>query len=541
MNLIFINEQAYDASLNVIDTIDQLYIKQHQILEFDNSFDLNKYDCFQEGFVKPVMTPELNVFKFENNHILNAIKLFNEAYQEIPFENTNFDEVKQKQERGELNFKGTYAPHIDYPENLINAVERCFRNKSGPFSKGLEELEKQFDCVFDMYVSRKQGTGTFISKFNTNPGKLTVSRTKGFQLGGLKMTINVNPKQMLSFAPADHKLFGQSLTSTLLHEIYHNIVHMIDVRNIKLHDDIKTSIKTLEEVDTLDKARAKINSFINRFIDAFCIKKTDINEERAIKRLYVLSQIQDNPAAMKKFEEDVKNNQDQTNNEKEIDTYIEKLNKLQNFIKIRKVTKMVTAACTILLAAVGFAFGNTVAAVVGTVGLVIMSLGILMKKVCSFLGIAPSIQEEYFCDLFAAMYKLPIHMTSYNRQIALNKNNSEKMTKIRKKDQSLSKMIKDVHPTTFDREVTSYKIAKQLLESDEKLSKEVRDYLQYIVNLHDGIEDIKSPDSKTQAKKLDPEAAKDLQKTLQDFIAKTGATVTESFIMDICGGEYYVT
>ena len=58
--------------------------------------------------------------------------------------------------------------------------------------------------------------------------------------------------------------------------------------------------------------------------------------------------------------------------------------------------------------------------------------------------------------------------------------------------------------------------------------------MQYIVNLRDGIEGIDVPYSKTQAKKLDPEAAKDLQRTLDEFVKTTGVSVTESFVE---GGE----
>ena len=88
--------------------------------------------------------------------------------------------------------------------------------------------------------------------------------------------------------------------------------------------------------------------------------------------------------------------------------------------------------------------------------------------------------------------------------------------------------------TTFNRELVSYRVAKQILDSGQKLEPEIKDYLQYIVNLHEGIEDISVPYSKTQSKKLDPEAAKNLQKTLDDFVQRTGVPVTESFIE---GGE----
>lgn len=542
MDLSIVNECLTDAMDDVSDSIDMMYIKQQTIMEFSDEINLSEmYDCFQEGYTKPSSSKELNVWNFDSSHIIKAIKYFNKAYAEIPFDKTNFDEIKKKQERGELDLRTTITPERMYPAELIKDIETRFRNNSGPLVKGFQELQKQFDCKFKIYISQKQGTGTNIPKFTNNPGKLTISKKKGFQLGGLDISINLHVGQLLSMVPADRKIFGQALTAILLHEIYHNIVHMVDIRNKKIHDDIKKSIGSAGEANNKISAISILSSFVDRFTSTFNLKQKEVDKDRSVNRLYVLSQIKNNPNAMKRFEEDVKQNNDKTS-DAEIDEYIKRLQMIDSILKLNKVSKMVSAACAVLLSAVGFAFGNTLAIAAGTVYLAIMSLSMLMKKVKSFLFVTkPQIQEEYFCDLFASMYKLPIHLSSFNRQIKLNQVNAEKMTKIRKLDQSLDKSIKDVHPLSFDREVTSYKVAKQILESKQKLKPEVKSYLKYIVDLHDGIDKIDNPYSKRQAKKLDPEAAKDLQKTLEDFVNKTGAVVTESVIYDIMsyGGGYY--
>lgn len=529
MDLTFINEYVTESNELVIDSIDRMYVKQQSIMEFSEEVDLlSKYECFQEGYAKPASSPELDVFKFDNKHILKAIKYFNKAYAEIPFETTNFDEIKEKQERGELSLKSSYAPEIEYSPEFVNQIEKLFRNPNGYLEKGFQELQKQFDCRFSIYISQKTGTGTIITNFPTNPGSLTVSRSKGFQLGGLSITINLNMRQLLTMVPSNKSLFGQSLTSVLLHEIYHNIVHMIGVRNKKLHDEINSTVVKMKNASSLDSIKARVSAFINKFKSSFNINDNEINEERVARRMYVLSQIQDNPGAVKKFENDIKNNADQTNTEEEIDRYVKGLKMVKDLVIIKRGMRVVSAACCILLAGLGFAFGSTAAVVGGVVGIAVMSLSMLKKKVLSLFGVSVRVQEEYFCDLFASMYKLPIHLSSFNRQIKLNQMNANKMTEIRKLDQKISKGVKDPHPTNFDRELTSYKVAKQLLESGQKLKKPEREYLQYIVNLHEGIEDINNPYSKTQAKKLDPEAAKDLQQTLRDFVNRSGATITES-------------
>ena len=529
MDLTFINEYVTESNELVTNSIDMMYVKQQTIMEFSDESDLlSRYECFQEGYSNPASSPELDVFKFDNKHILKAIKYFNEAYAEIPFDTTNFDEVKEKQERGELSIKSTFAPEIEYSPQLIQQIETMFRNPNGYLEKGFQELQQQFDCKFSIYISQKTGTGTIISNFPTNPGNLTVSRSKGFQLGGLGITINLNMKQLLTMVPANKQLFGQSLTAVLLHEIYHNIVHMIGIRNKKLHDEINTTVAKMKNAVSLDSIKAHVSAFINKFKSSFNINDAEMDEERVARRMYVLSQIQDNPGAVKKFENDIKNNVDQTNTDEEIDRYIKGMKLVKDMVIIKRGMRVVSAACCILLAGLGFAFGSTAAVVGGVVGIAIMSLSMLKKKVLSLFGVSVRIQEEYFCDLFASMYKLPVHLSSFNRQIKLNQKNAEKMSEVRRLDQKISKGLKDPHPLDFDRELTSYKVAKQILNSGQKLKKEEREYLQYIVNLHEGIEDINNPYSKTQSKKLDPEAARDLQQTLRDFVNKTGVAVTES-------------
>jgi len=523
----------------VRNSIDQMYIKQQMIMEYSDDIDLeSKYDCFQEGFFKPGSSKELDVFKFENKHILKAIKCFNKSFSKVAF-NEEFDELKRRQERGELKAIDTFAPGSKYPDEIVQNVRNEFRKPNGRFAEGFNELEKQFDCKFKIYVSEKQGIGT-VFPTGDNIGKLTISKSKGFQLGGLLVTLNINPRQVLEICPADRTLFGQSFVAVTLHEIYHNIVHMMDIRNKRLHADIQKTISSVGESKNVVSSSSIISSFIDRFMNMFNIKKKEIDKKRTSNRLYVLAQIKDNTAAIKKFESDVQNNADKTNNEEEMDKYIEQLLLIKKVVNIGKTGKIIGAVCSILLAGIGFIVGSSIAAIAGTVCMAIMALSMLKKKVMTLFGISVTVKEEYFCDLFAGMYKLPIHLSSFNRQIKLNKQNAQKAKKMRRIDQQISNSTKDEHPLNFDRELTSYRMAKQVLSSGEKLKPAVRKYLQYIVDLHEGIEDIDNPNDRKQAKKLDPEAAKDLKETLKNFVDKTGVVVTESFTDDfINGGEYY--
>jgi hypothetical protein len=236
---------------------------------------------------------------------------------------------------------------------------------------------------------------------------------------------------------------------------------------------------------------------------------------------------------MRKFENDIKENVDKTETEKEMDVYIKQLQTIKFFTGIRKGVRIVATACAILLAGLGFVFGSTLMAATGIVYLAIVALTMLIKKVLSLFSVSVGLQEEYFCDLFAAMYNLPIHITSYKRQIQLNKMNREKVKQIRDLNSDISSNVSDVHPMTFDRELVSYQTAKQILDSGRHLKPEIKKYLKYIVKQHEGINDIEQKHTRQQIKQMDPEAAKDLQRTVDDFVRQTGVAVTESFIDEV--------
>lgn len=534
LDLSFVQECQEDVIESVRDSLDTMYIKNRTIMECvmnsNNDEEFSDMTCFLEAAGIGVgSSKELNVFSFKNDHIIKSIKRFNKAYNELDFSDTTFEADKKEQERGNLNSR------LRVSSELVKQAKEKFIKDNSNFMKGFEELEKQFDCNFTLYTSPRAGTGTAILKFpagQNNINKITISKRDGFQLDGLPIILNINIEQIMEIVPPDRKLFGATFVGIILHEIYHNIVHCIDLRNKNLHAIIKSTFNGITEGTNDTTIRTKVNTLIDKFKSAFSIRDRDFNEERSRNRFVVLAHIKDNANAMSQFENDIKNNSDETNSEKELDEYIRKLNSVKNTVSFRKAAKLITVACAILLAGIGFVFGSTLAAATGVVYLAIMALSLLMKKVRSLFSVSVGVQEEYFCDLFAAMYKLPIHLTSYNRQIKLNKMHQAKVKQIRDKTNKISDAVNDPHPTTFDRETVSYQTAKQILASGKPLKKEIKNYLKYIVDLHEGIDTLDAPHTRRQAKKLDPESAKDLQKTLNDFVNKSGVTVTESFLVE---------
>lgn len=538
IDLSFVQECVTETEEEVRETIDMLYVKNKLIQEYAMGSDNEDLLYYLESTNVPVGSSKtFDLFSFNNDHIIKAIRHFNKAYAELEVSNkkSEYNQKKKEIEEGKLTLKSDFHELNKPGDEIVKELRSKFLKDGGHFVKGFKELEKQFDCDFQIFLSEMSGTGTALTRFpkDVEVNKITISKSKGFQLGGLKIIINVNPSQILAIVPSNRKLFGQTLTGILLHEIYHNIVHCVDIRNRNLHNDIKKTFNSFTGNEDKRSVDSKTTALMRRFKSNFSIKDMEFNEERSRNRFYVLSKIKDNPNAMKRFENDIKENVDKTNSEKELDDYIKSLQVIKSYTGIRKTVRCIATACAILLAGLGFVFGSTLMAASGIIYLAIVALTMMIKKVLSLFSVSVGVQEEYFCDLFAAMYNLPIHLTTYKRQIQLNKMNSDKVKKIHKMNSQISDNVNDPHPMTFDREVVSYQTAKQILNSGRHLKPEIKRYLKYIVKTHEGIEDIETTHSRRQNKQLNPESAKDLQKTVDDFVRQTGVAVTESFIDEV--------
>lgn len=547
MNSIF--ESVNDAADNVNEALDRLYCKQLMIMESgEESVDISEYQCFQEGFLFP-RSKALDVYKFNNKHLMKAVKLFNKAYAEIPIEQycPNFDELKRALDTGSKSkvdgINCTYAQLT----GLSRAVEAEFSKADSDFKNAITELEKQFDCTYNI-VFDKSRTATVPLKMKFPEGsdkKITLSKSKGFQLGKVKLLVYVSAFDLITLSPADRNLFGQWFTSILLHETFHNIVRILDRLNREVSKDIENTLDSVSKSRNVVTSTAKITSLIGRIKKNLKIEDNSFDEKRTEKRFYILSQIKDNKVAVGKFSKDVKSNSDPVT-EEEIERYIDVLKK--NYKSTRPkiftaIKEFFLGIIAIIGGALGFAFAPGVGAGVSLgAGLGFIFMAFMDKQAESKAilgGMGTKIQEEYFCDLFASMYQLPVHLTSYNRYIAMNKLDSTKAKQIDMLENKTHSKMSDEHPNTIDREIVSYKMAKQILNSNKHLKKEVKEYLKYIVDLHDGIDNLPINDSKRRAKRLSPEASADLQETLTEFAKKNNVAVTESFIEEFCGGEYY--
>ena len=575
IDLSCIQESQNEMIHNMEQFFDSLYFKQQDILEStkytDNTYDdlMFEYACFQEGVVAPKLTDELDMYKFDNKHIIKCIRHFDKLIKELPSDpgvekrkdaiyNKDF-RTKKDREEDPKDKQEKYSIELT-DERFFEYFEECRKivvKPNSEFFKGIHELEQQFDCKIEFpemlggIMNEEKPKSEYI--FGTLPVKnaaqlretnLEISKKKGFQLKGLTITLIADIRALVVFTKSNNNTGGARLTSVILHEIFHNIAHMMNVVHSDFIKKSKDLLKSTNDDDTLPGVTAKMSNFLDKTMSAFGMPKIKSKEKkRAIGRLYVLSKIKSNPAALKKFEEDVKDDADPRTRE-DLEAYVEELKKSNHFTKIGSIFKAIGVLLVIIGSAVGLASGAVVGAVAGAIGVAVLlfefSLRLIafaIKKLTNVLIGKMDITEEYYCDLFAAMYQLPVSFSSYKRYIKLNEMGNhdlveEYISGVRKAHD----VINDVHPATFDRDKCSYNIAKQILSSNRKLKPEVRKYLEGIVADNEGIENINGEMSNKRAATLSPEASADLNRYLKIFADKTGTTVTESFIEYFTGG-----
>lgn len=568
-------KQAQDEMIyNMESFFDSLYFKQQDILNSvrysDNTYDdlMFGYTCFQEGVVAPKLSDELDMYKFDNKHIIKCIRHFDKMIKDLPKDseverrrsdllNENFRSKKDYEEdpkdlQGKESIKLTDDTFYEYFEQC----RKILVEPNSEFFKGLSELEKQFDCKFEMpegfrnsIEKDKRGEWMFGTTLITNMNELnnhmlTISKSKGFKLNGMKIQLIGDVRAILTFTMSNNNTGGARLTSVLLHEIFHNIAHMINVSSSDFIKNSKELLKSTKKDETLPGSTAKFSNFLDSTMSSFKLPKLKSkNKKIAISRLYILSRIKDNPAALKEFEHDIQEDNDPKTRE-DLEAYVDRLEKKNHFTKIGSIFRALAVLVTIIGMAVGIASGTAigvVAAVAGGVfllfkfGLEILRCA-LIKLQAAIIG-KMDVTEEYYADLFAAMYQLPVSFSSYKKYIKLaetgNKDLVDAWASVSRK---FHDVIHDEHPATIDRDKCSYNIAKQILSSNKKLKPEVRKYLEGIVADNKGIENIEGEMSKNREKGLSPDAAADLNRYLRMFADKTGSVVTESFIEYFIGG-----
>jgi len=570
--------ERMNAEEAVRDSIDRLYYKQQQIIEY-SSYP-KQFDCFQEGAVQKVPR-ELSMFNFDNKHILKAIKAFNKFRLTLSDE---LDEYKKTQNESRVdayndsmirsgehdsvarNIESTVSSNKIFYSNrltssvvdgahatLITKILGKAETSVSLLTAGINELSKQFECKYNP-IYNNNGTGLLMNPIGitSQDATLFVSKSEGFKLKNANFDIQIDLAQLLIMSPEDEKLFGQFVTGVLLHETFHGLITLIRSKNEKIWASIKRLVekesndaqgKILSSKSSFKTFKANIKTFVVNFMASNRLQKNDYNRKRTVNRLCYLLALSGDSAGAKHFVDQVQNGADNiTEDEKSLDEAIKLWESINVTYKAIKIQKLAGYALIIILS--GFFFGAGVVMSGIAAGVAIASgivlgcyIGLCMlkdavtKKIKNFFVRS---KDESYCDMFAAMYQLPISFGSVKKQMALYNKCPDKVNRLHLLEQKFIDILGDEHPKIIDREVVSYNSAKYILANNKHLKKEVRDYLNYIIDSHEGIDKIDTQRSKRGKQQIDPELAKDVEKAMKDMIDSTGLAITESYIYEFC-------
>jgi hypothetical protein len=140
-------------------------------------------------------------------------------------------------------------------------------------------------------------------------------------------------------------------------------------------------------------------------------------------------------------------------------------------------------------------------------------------------------KEEYYCDMFAGMYNLPLTFTYgfSNRNFVANDISEDKLSYLADLEKRIYQLRMSSYPTINERNYAAYQIAKTILNGEEKISPEAKAYCQWVVDNYSKIESTNVANNYNKTT-FDPNEAKNLDEHVQNIITNNGITVTESYV-----------
>ena len=453
--------------LELITKFNDKLIKVYNILAKPGEHSSLKVKKASKFTFKPVMDEKeaINIYNIDNHYLIEAIKEFNAFIKEL---------MGDKSEAlGSLDVSGAAQTNQHY-------------------KNGCELINKQFNSSIDFRFTTNSDR-TLSDKAQKGLENVSFSKTKGFDLHGAKLIIFNNPNYV--FSQVKDEVFGQMLCSFICHEIFHNIAKL---STLYKHNVINALKYVFDKKYTAKSTNELAADILTTFKNKLGINKTD--DQKTMKRLcYVINNC-NNDAKISSFNEKMKTNSDDamlmdvdndTSNNADVFAA-----KLSSFTNSTTATLLIMAVTTILLGYVGSVAGGITA----FIALLIMVRGYnsaVMEKT----------NEETMCDMCAAMYKLPVYLTDVSN---LKKNKGAR--------DADSHGRYDVHSALFDRQTVSLGLAKEMLNSGEKLEPEVRDYLEFIVNKNEGNQYAERKFTKQQMKKSAPAFTENINRAVTNFI-----------------------
>jgi hypothetical protein len=304
---------------------------------------------------------------------------------------------------------------------------------------------------------------------------------------------------------------------------------------------IYTSTSAMSLALSTDDASTRREIF-SRFSDTITIDGHDLNhleKKSLIKKLLLISAMSDNVNEMKELQDSMSKSKNISEAESTINKMIEKYEKMVGKMedkipgarkKGNKYLKHPTGYRILNHIATGLT--STIAG--GIIGLPMLKL--LPNKADAAIAqsyndyLSRKNKEEYYCDLFAGVYNLPLSFTYgfKNKEFVANDFPEDKLKYLADLEKQLYEFAMSQYPTINERNYTAYHIAKTILSGQEKISDECRKYCEWIVNNYSKIDNT-NISSNFNNHTFDPKEAEDLDKHIQELILNNNITVTESY------------
>ena len=510
--------------LNVSDEIKEESFILDMIGERGNTRHLG-YDIMQEqgfDFVKPVdfftesETTKKNRaktafgvehMKFDNTNLIKAIKFMNEARKE------------QNAKRGSLDL-----------ERLINSPK---------YQKAIDCLNKQFNARLNIrFLKTEDGINREATAiYNDIKTKLVISKSKGFQLGGLPIDIFVVNSALDEDAPDDSSLFGQHVISVFCHEIFHNIMAVLKSKESQFTAALAETMMLAKDIPSASNRRKLVTNFVNTFDEFGGIKLNIFTKRAIIKHLTYLSTICHDENSVKEYENAIRDKKSVS-----IDDQIKIMEKKVRKLKIKTYGPgryFIPAALTIgslvglsaastAVPAFAIFFGINSLSLFGTA----VSHAIEINAINKLRNGTIKNYEEHWCDMFAACYNLPVTFFlsgSKSRNGVANDYTIDILKHYDELERDAMQMMMVKYPTINERNQAAVKYAKQTLASKAKLDPSIKKYLEWIVTNYSKTLDIDIDEIYSKGT-FDPKTAEDLDGHIEKLIGSANINVTESDI-----------
>lgn len=523
-----IDKQAHDISENIhesayfMDLADQfngttsLGYDLLQAQGFDYVQKTSAMVQESESSNKAPAVSDLKHMRFDNTNLMKAVELFN-------------------------------AARVSFMDTEPSLKDICRNDK---FKEGIKCIEKQFDChlairFFDVKDEKgNELTDGYVSTYNDIQQPITVSKSKGFQMHGTPVDIDFAGK-ILQLNPASKKneLFGQTVLGIILHEIWHQISCSLEKENGQFIFTVSSAMALASSTDNMKSRRVIMSNCVNTLSEMSGKKINPLTKRVIVKRLITIASTKYEEQRVEALKEEAQSSTDLAALDKYIaamEKYVDKHDPNRQNVKHKKGVGIARKIVGTAMFVVGTILAIThVLAPLG-IGMMIAGTGVGViggtEKAANDMyaneikkWLEKTDKEEYYADLFAAMYGLP-NVWSVGpamKHITANQVDKDRMQKIINLEREIGKLAFDPHPSAAERSYASMTVAKKMLASGEKLNPAVKKYCEWIVANYSSLEDTNLKEVYA-ANIFDPKEAEDLDQHLQNIVDKNNIQVTES-------------